>query len=67
VQKELDVTGSRNAMPEDFRDAIALLEAGRFHVDRAVNLIVPLEQAANALRSWSENPGRFQKILVSVD
>jgi len=67
VQKELDVMGSRNAMPEDFRDAIRLLEAGRFPVDRAVNLIVPLEEAANALRSWSENPAQFQKILVSLD
>ena len=67
VQKELDVRGSRNAEPEDFRDAIRLLEAGRFPVDQAVSLIVPLEEAANALRSWSENPSRFQKILVSLD
>src|SRR5256714_11901242 len=67
VQKELDVMGSRNAQPEDFHDAINLLETGRFPTDRAVNLIVPLEEAANALRSWSENPSRFQKILVSLD
>jgi len=67
VQKELDVVGSRNATPQDFRDAIRLLESGRFPIDRAVNLIVPLEEAANALRSWSENPARFQKILVSLD
>lgn len=67
VQKELDVMGSRNAQPVDFREAIRLLEAGRFPVDPAVSLIVPLEEATNALRSWSENPSRFQKILVSLD
>lgn len=66
VQKELDVMGSRNAQPEDFRDAISLLEAGRFPVGPAVSLIVPLEEAIDALRSWCENPSRFNKILVSL-
>jgi 2-desacetyl-2-hydroxyethyl bacteriochlorophyllide A dehydrogenase len=67
VQKELDVLGSRNALPEDFHAVIGLLEAGKFPVDQAVSLIVPLEESANALRSWSENPSRFKKILVSLD
>jgi len=67
VQKELDVVGSRNAQPEDFRAVIRLLEAKRFPVDEAVSMIVPLEEGPNALRSWSENPSRFTKILVSLD
>src|SRR5208283_794105 len=56
VQKELDILGSRNALPEDFQAVIRLLEARRFPVDEAVSLIVPLGEAAQALRSWSENP-----------
>lgn len=67
VQKELDVLGSRNAQAEDFYSVIRLLEEGRFPVDEAVSLVVPLEGAADALRSWSENPSRFKKILVSLD
>jgi len=67
VQKELDVRGSRNALPEDFRAVIRLLEAGKFPVDQAVSSIVSLEEAPNALRTWSENPSRFHKILVSLD
>lgn len=67
VQKELDILGSRNALPEDFRAVIHLLEAKKFPVDEAVSLSVPLDEAANALRSWSENPGKFKKIMVSVD
>lgn len=66
VQKELDVLGSRNAQPEDFHAVIHLLESGKFPVDQAVSLIVPLEKAAHALHSWSENPSRFKKILVDV-
>lgn len=67
VQKELDVVGSRNALPEDFRAVIRLLETKRFPVDEAVSMIVSLEEGPNALRSWSENPSRFTKILVSLD
>jgi threonine dehydrogenase-like Zn-dependent dehydrogenase len=67
VQKELDILGSRNALPEDFFAVITLLEAGKFPVDQAVSLTVPLEESANALRSWSENPARFKKIMVSLD
>ena len=67
VQKELDIRGSRNALPEDFREVIRFLEAGRFPVDDAVSSIVSLDEAPNALRCWSENPSRFQKIFVSLD
>lgn len=67
VQKEVDVLGSRNSQAEDFRAAIRFLEEGQFPVDEAISLVVTLEQAANALRSWSENPSHFKKILVSLD
>lgn len=67
VQKELDILGSRNAQPEDFRAVIRLLESTKFPVEQAVSLIVSLEEAPQALRSWSENPSRYQKILVSLD
>jgi len=67
VQKELDVLGSRNAQPEDFHAVIRLLEGRKFPVEQFVSLVVPLHEAASALRSWSENPSRFTKILVSLD
>ena len=64
VQKELDILGSRNALPEDFREVIRMLEAGRFPVEDAVSLIVPPEQAAAALADWSAHPGKYTKIMV---
>jgi len=66
VQKELDILGSRNARPEDFRAVVKLLEAKRFPVDEAISMVVPLEEAPEALRSWSDDPSRFKKIMVSV-
>jgi threonine dehydrogenase-like Zn-dependent dehydrogenase len=64
VQKELDILGSRNALPEDFHAVIRMLEAGRFPVEDAVSLIVSPEDAAAALEEWSAHPGRFTKIMV---
>jgi threonine dehydrogenase-like Zn-dependent dehydrogenase len=66
VLKELDIVGSRNALPGDFRQVIKMLEEHRFPVDDAVTSIVPLEQAPEILREWSEHPSRFTKIMVNV-
>jgi threonine dehydrogenase-like Zn-dependent dehydrogenase len=67
VQKELDILGSRNALPEDFREVIRVLEAGQFPVDSAVSAIVPMKEATRILQEWSDAPGRFTKIMVSMD
>ena len=67
VQKELDILGSRNALPADFARVIAMLETGAFPVEQAVGTIVPLEQAPGILQEWSEAPQRFTKIMVSLD
>lgn len=66
VQKELDILGSRNAMPADFQAVIEMLQAHEFPVARAISRVVPLEEAGDALRKWSADPARFSKILVRV-
>ena len=67
VQKELDILGSRNALPEDFREVIRMLEAGSFPVRETISAIVPMQEAGRALAEWSQSPESFTKILVSVD
>ena len=67
VQKELDILGSRNATESDFDNVIAMLTAGRFPVDDAVSLVVPLEAAGEALARWSADPASMRKILVEID
>jgi threonine dehydrogenase-like Zn-dependent dehydrogenase len=66
VQKELDIVGSRNALPEDFREVIRMLESGGFPVEDAVSAVVPMEDASRVLKEWSDNPTRFTKIMVQV-
>jgi threonine dehydrogenase-like Zn-dependent dehydrogenase len=67
VQKELDIMGSRNALPEDFRRVIQLLEGHQFPVDDCVSSILPIEEAPAILRSWSDDPARFSKIMIRLD
>jgi threonine dehydrogenase-like Zn-dependent dehydrogenase len=66
VQKELDILGSRNALPADFREVIRMLEERRFPVDDVISAVVPIEEAPEMLRQWSSNPAAFTKIIVQV-
>jgi 2-desacetyl-2-hydroxyethyl bacteriochlorophyllide A dehydrogenase len=66
VQKELDILGSRNALPEDFREVIRLLEAHRFPVEDAVTHIVSMDEAPAIFEEWSREPARFTKIMIEV-
>jgi len=66
VQKELDILGSRNAQPDDFRDVIRMLEAGRFPVNDAVTHVVPMDETPAILEAWSQTPSRFTKIMIDV-
>ena len=64
VQKELDIRGSRNAQPSDFRAVIHYLERGTCPVDRLISNEVSPEGAPEAMQQWSENPGKVFRILV---
>ena len=64
VQKELDIRGSRNAQPSDFRAVIHYLERGTCPVDRLISNEVSPEGAPEAMQQWTENPGKVFRILV---
>lgn len=64
VQKELDILGSRNATPADFGAVIHYLKKGTFPLDEMITLIVEPDDAAEAFKAWSGNPGKIMKILV---
>ena len=66
VQKELDIMGSRNALPADFLGVMAMLEAGRFPVDETVTAIVSLHEGPSILAEWSANPAAYTKIMIDM-
>ena len=64
MQKELDIRGSRNAQPSDFRAVIHYLERGTCPVDQLISRVVRPEEAAEAMQQWADNPGKTFRILV---
>ena len=65
VQKELDIRGSRNALPEDFRAVIHYLNRKECPTDKLISRIIRPEEAGEALKEWADNPGKVFRILVS--
>jgi 2-desacetyl-2-hydroxyethyl bacteriochlorophyllide A dehydrogenase len=66
ILRELDILGSRNALPEDFRAVMAFLEKGTLPVEEVVTRVVPFAEAGDALAAWSENPSSVTKIHVEL-
>lgn len=64
VQKELDIRGSRNAMPADFRAVAKYLQQGTCPKDELISKIVTPENALSAMEEWAANPGKVFRILV---
>ena len=64
VQKELDIRGSRNALPDDFRAVIRYLRRGQCPTARLISGIVSPEEASGAMSSWDAAPGKVFRILV---
>lgn len=67
VQKEIDIMGSRNATPEDFRAVISYLEQGTFPLDKMITHKVKPEEASRALKQWAGDPGNVMKILIDFE
>ena len=67
VMKELDILGSRNALPEDFANVIRVLESGLYPVEQTVTRVVPFTQTGEALQEWSVNPTTTTKIHVNLN
>jgi threonine dehydrogenase-like Zn-dependent dehydrogenase len=66
VQKELDILGSRNATPDDFRAVISCLEEGSLPLDEMITRVVAPGEAAGAVREWAADPGKVMKIMVKM-
>ena len=66
VQKELDIRGSRNAQPSDFRAVIHYLERHTCPVDKLISEVVTPEQAPAAMERWAAQPGKVFRILVTM-
>jgi threonine dehydrogenase-like Zn-dependent dehydrogenase len=67
VQKELDILGSRNALPQDFHQVMEMLQAGRFLVEQTIARVVSLDEARGLLAERSAHPNTFTKIMIDFN
>lgn len=67
VQKEMDIRGSRNALPEDFRAVIRYMEQGTCPKEELITAIAKPEKALKAMQEWAANPGKVFRILVDFN
>lgn len=64
VQKEIDIRGSRNALPADFQAVINYMKSGNCPVEKFISKIVFPEDALDAMKEWTACPGKVFRILV---
>ncbi|MCQ2074163.1 MAG: zinc-binding alcohol dehydrogenase family protein [Bacteroidaceae bacterium] len=64
VQKELDIRGSRNAKPADFRAVIHYMQTSDFPASEFISSVETPETAADAMERWNQAPGKVFRILV---
>lgn len=67
VQKELDIRGSRNATPNDFRAVLSFMQKSQLCLDPFVSGVIRPEEAQSALEAWAADPGQVFRILVNFE
>ncbi len=65
-KKELSVYGSRNALEEDFRSLIDLVNAGGIPLDAIITNTYELQDAAQAFDDFACNPGNMLKVSIHI-
>lgn len=66
VQKELDLRGSRNARPEDFEKAVALLSDPGFPSEAVVSKTAPMARAPEVFAALAERSSDYTKIILDL-
>lgn len=66
LKKELNVFGSRNSYPADFRAVIDLIASGEVNVLDMVSEVYPLSRADQAFKALADNDGSLAKVLIEM-
>ena len=66
LKKELNLYGSRNSFPDDFRSVIDLIASGSVNVMDMVSAIYPIDRAGEAFKALTDNDGSLAKVLIEI-
>lgn len=66
LKKELNVFGSRNSYPKDFKAVIDLIASGEVNVLDMVSDVYPIDRADEAFKALANNDGSLAKVLIEI-
>ena len=66
VQKELDIRGSRNANPQNFRRVIDFAKRGLFPIEKMLTKTYDFADAGQALADWDDAPAKVCRLAVKL-
>lgn len=64
VQKELDIRGSRNANPGDFRAVIRFMQTNQYPKEQLISAVGTPETALAEMERWAGAPAKVFRVLV---
>jgi len=64
VKKELDIRGSRNALDDEIKEVIKMVESRKIKIENLITQNYLLENLGEALRFWDENTDKVTKIII---
>ncbi len=66
VSKELNMYGSRNAKPEDFKAVLGMIRSGNVPVEKLITKVFSMDEAEGVFDFWEKNRAEVTKILVKL-
>lgn len=63
-KKELNVYGSRNALPKDFTELIDLVGEGKVDLEKIITDVYPFDEAPRAFEEFSQNSAKMLKVMI---
>ncbi len=66
LKKELNVFGSRNSYPSDFKAVIDLIAGGGVNVLDMVSAVYPMAKADEGFKALANNDGSLSKVLIEM-
>ena len=66
-RKEMTIMSSRNALPEDFKQIIGLMESGKLDTDPWITHQVHFDEMIHHFDSWLKPENKVIKAMVSLD
>jgi len=64
VKKEIDIRGSRNALDDEIKEVIKMVESRKIKIENLITQSYLLKNLGEALRFWDKHPDKVTKIII---